>query len=790
MPIFFVTLTSDPYEFNKTYLLFFLACLALIIWLAKMVFFDRELRFRRTVLDLPIFAFLGVAVLSALFSVDHPSSIFGYFGRFGDGLIGLIPLIILYYLVINGEITIKGVLRSFLASSFVVVLMSYFAIFGVWQGINDGLVKLPQQMLDSSFNPVSAVSGGLAMFLSVVLSLTVGLFLSEEKKLWRGIPLIVLFLAVLGLLIMIDYDPSWFVILATFLFFCLFGLWKRVFQENVNRLMVPIFLIIISTLFLVPSISFRNIQYSSEATLTNRILSIQPERTLDASANLSITQGALTENVKSIFLGSGIGTFNYSFNKFKPIEFNQENIWNVDFIRSSSNILEVLITMGILGLISYSLLIGFAFLIFWFLFKNKGEFSFVLPLILTFTALVFGQLVYYQSMISAFLFWLFLALLMVAQGSFKEKVVSFRNFQELALVFNIILVVLVLTVGFFYLSTFKFYLAEINYTEALTKSQNNQEIIKKLEKVVGLNPFYPQYKISLSQAYFGQAILDLTSGSTDILRINNYITNAIAYAKGETKERIQVADEENITTAQKENRAYVLDENGYYRMDQNNIPITIKVKGAVELSPNSAAAWENLGVIYREIQGISNYALDWAIKSFEKVKELKPTDPKIHTELGKLYLIAGRNDDAKKQFDRAIEVKNDYPDVLIQEALVYEREGNFEEAVKKMKALSDRYPDYLELYFQLGRLYYNNNQINEAIEVFKNIINLVPNHANAQYSLGVAYLKQGEKNLALQCFEKVLELNPDNEDVKNKIEELKKTEETAEEIEVEEKIEF
>ena len=103
LPLFFLPFSVEFFEFNKQYLLYFLVSLAFFSWLAKMVLIDKEIRFRRSPLDIPVLAFLAVAVLSAIFSIDKNSSLFGFYGRFSDGLLTLISFGILYFLLTNNN---------------------------------------------------------------------------------------------------------------------------------------------------------------------------------------------------------------------------------------------------------------------------------------------------------------------------------------------------------------------------------------------------------------------------------------------------------------------------------------------------------------------------------------------------------------------------------------------------------------------------------------------------------------------------------------------------------------
>src|SRR3989344_7616909 len=99
IPLFFLPFSFEAFEFNKQYLLFFLVLIALFAWIGRMVLADQEFRFKRTPLDVFVIGFLFIALLSAIFSVDKGSSIFGFYGRFSNGLLGLLSFGVLYFLI-------------------------------------------------------------------------------------------------------------------------------------------------------------------------------------------------------------------------------------------------------------------------------------------------------------------------------------------------------------------------------------------------------------------------------------------------------------------------------------------------------------------------------------------------------------------------------------------------------------------------------------------------------------------------------------------------------------------
>ena len=779
LPLFFLPFSFEAFEFNKQELLFFLVSIAFFAWLAKMVLVDKEIKFRRTPLDIPVLLFLFVAVLSAIFSVDRPSSIFGFYGRFSDGLIGLLSLGMLYFLITNNAglrneklktksekpqlktkseeektlepplLSVNGILKALMWSVFFVVLISYLSIFGVWEKINASFgekIQLPPIMLQRIFNPAAGSMEGLSLFLAPILILLTTSILIGGKRRFGNIVSWFLLLAVLFLLLLIDFTPAWIVVLVSLVLFIGFSLWKRFFRENVNRLLLPIFIIVLAGMFLFIDASKFQFLISPAGNLQ-----LPKEQVLSQGQSWTIAFKSAVENIKSGFLGSGIGTFHYDFAKFKSAEFNQSPLWQVRFDRPGSNIAEILGTMGFLGIISYFLLVGLFLMMSWMFLNlklkaqnekpqpktqngNLPSTNYPLPLLMAFMALFIAQLVYYQNTVLAFFFWLILALSVVSWKSPNDtKTFSFKDFPELSLVFSVILIILGLSflTGYFFAG--RFYLADVNYKNAVMTGE-----IEKLEKAASLNPYQPHYKLVLSRAYLSRILAETQKSETqrDPVALSENAYLAITYAKNGQIGRIQV-------------------------------------KGATEQSPNRVAAWETLGMVYRDIQGVAAGSLEWGIKAFEKAVVLEPTNPVLHTELGKLYLTSGDIERAKTEFSKAKELKPDYLDSSFQMVLAYEREGNSEEAISQMESLVASEPLNTEVLFQLGRLYFNSNRTDEAISQFERIISLMPNHSNAHYSLGVAYQRKGETAKAIAEFEKVLELNPGNQNVQARLDALK-----------------
>ncbi|MBI2038654.1 MAG: hypothetical protein HYT19_01900, partial [Candidatus Nealsonbacteria bacterium] len=348
--------------------------------------YDKEIRFKQSTLDFFVLGFLGIAVLSAIFSVDKSSSLYGFYGRFNGGLIGLLSFGALYFLITNNvgkeKIEVSKLLKLFLWSAAAVVLTGYFSVFGLWGKIS-GFLPLPKLMFQKTFNLTAGSLEGLSVFLAMVIALLAGkLLVTDEKKIVK----ILLLLASLGLMVVIDFNMAWLILLASLLLTVGFSIWKRLFRKNVNRLLMPIVLMIISAIFIFYSPS---------------LLNLPKEQVLSQGISWQVGFKAAVDNVKNGFLGSGPATFFFDFAEHKPLAINQSWFWQIRFDTAGSYMAELLGTLGFVGIISYLALIGMFLLVSWFIMgsvkgalkddKEGEERNYLLPILMVFLSLLAGQ---------------------------------------------------------------------------------------------------------------------------------------------------------------------------------------------------------------------------------------------------------------------------------------------------------------------------------------------------------------------------------------------------------------
>jgi len=745
VPLFWLPFSFEAFDFNKLYLLFFLTGLGFLAWLARMIFEDKKVKFKKSPLDIFVFILLFILILSSFFSLDKISTLFGFYGRFWPNLVGIISLVVFYFLLTNNvevekkskkSISLKKILNIFLWSSLFVVIISYLSVFGVWKA----LTGLPGIMSLSAFNTIGGSIEQITIYLSFIFVFLVSYIafqkhkrdLEEEKKsLFLHYSLMIL---ILIFLIVVDFWPAFLVTGISLLLFIIFAFWKRTFKEDVNRLSLSVLFLIISLVFL-----FSN-PLSSFLGEEGLALNLPREVQLSQDVSCNVAFKSLKSNP---ILGSGISTFSYIFSKYKPDSFVQGPLWNVRFDRPSSHLAELLGTTGILGFLGYLALIAMFFIISWFV-VSLGKFSSDLkmqfPLIIALTALVIAQVVFYQNLTLAFSFWLFLGLGTIAwRKPQKEKTINFSDLPELGLIVSILFWVILLGVGLFFFNITKSYIADVYYKDYLIKPDNN---LVKLKKAVNLNDKRAVYHMALAGGYLNEISKELAKENPNDQLVEGLVLESI-----------------------KEGRR------------------------ATDLAPEMVAAKETLGSVYTRIQGLAQGALEWGIKTYKSAIESEPNNPALYTELGRLTMAGGEEDKevrmtkARSLFNKAIELKENYEPAIIQLASLDLEEDNPEKAVERLENLVSATPFSLNARFQLGRLYYSQREYDKAIRQFQNILSLVPNYSNVIFSLGLTYEAKGDIAGALSQYNKVLELNPGNEMVKRKIEELTKSDEKDEQQE-------
>jgi len=787
MPLFWLPFSFEAYEINKIYLLVFLTAMGILAWIGRMIFQDKKIVFIRTPLDFFVLGYLAIMILSVIFTKDKTSSLFGFYARFWPSLLTVVSLTGLYFLITNNVavnkainkagkkedpqtsndgkatkkeeyqsfISVRRLLNLFFISGFVANIIFIFSLFNLWNKAAQMVgVSLPPLMQNRIFNTIGSLQA-FAVFTAVMLA-TVLVYLAFESRVYEGLNeerkkkkrinsqiwLYVLAFLDLGLLIILNFLPSWLCIFLALTVFVALAFWKRMFREDVQRLSLPVFFWLIALIFL-----FVN-PIRGLLPKTSLLANLPQEAILSQKFSWQTAFYSLRENAA---LGSGLGNFHYVFAKYKPAAFLNTNLWQLRFDRAGNYVAEMLGTTGILGVLGLLILTAMFFLISYLYIKSANKektsgfaestkrildvpdnsqiqsgllFARHIPIFIAFSALFFAQFFYTQNATLGFSFWLMLSLGVVSWGrGAKEKTYSFKDFPEAGLLLSIGFWSALLAFIFLFFVMSRYYLADVAYRQYVNNPGQN---LTKLEKAAQSNGFGPTYYLALSVAYM--------------------------------QKFYEIANQQNPDVQQAATFASLA---------------TQAIKKAEDLGPNWVICAEVAGVIYRDLQAVASGSTDWAIKHFERVLQLEPLNPPALTELGKLKLAGGDKEAAKALFEKAAAMKKDYVESSLQLVLLDEAEGKQQDALARLENLVKSAPFSVEARFQLARIYYNNQEYEKAEQQALAALSIFPNHSNSLFLLGMVYEKTNRNDLALQKMEKVLELNPNNQQVKNEIAKLK-----------------
>src|SRR3990170_5317936 len=124
LPLFFLPITVEFYEFNKLILLAVIVTLGALAWALKAVL-TGKLGIRRSPFDLPVLVFWLVTLVSTIFSDSQIVSLFGQYARWHPSLFSVTVVTGLYFLVswhIN-EKTLRRLLWSLIISTTIGALL-------------------------------------------------------------------------------------------------------------------------------------------------------------------------------------------------------------------------------------------------------------------------------------------------------------------------------------------------------------------------------------------------------------------------------------------------------------------------------------------------------------------------------------------------------------------------------------------------------------------------------------------------------------------------------------------
>jgi len=177
---------------------------------------------------------------------------------------------------------------------------------------------------------------------------------------------------------------------------------------------------------------------------------------------------------------------------------------------------------------------------------------------------------------------------------------------------------------------------------------------------------------------------------------------------------------------------------------------------AIELDPNYAEAYNNLGLVFRERHQHAE-----AEHHLKQAVALNPRLANAHYNLGLLMQERVLPDEALAYYQAALEIKPDYADALYNLGAILQDRGQLEGAMASYRRALEIKPDYAEVYGNLGIVLQASGQFEEALSCYRRALAIKPGYAFAHSNLGNALKDLGQLDAAVASYRRALELKPD-----------------------------
>ena len=694
VPLFFLPLNYELFEFNKIILVYFLTILIAAAWAGRMII-QKKFIFRHTPLEIPIAVFFLSQVISTIFSLDPHTSLFGYYSRFNGGFLSLTGYLLLYFAFVSNleKGDVYRLIKSVFASGLIISIYGILEHFGhsfsclIFSGKFDTGCWV--QDVQTRVFATLGQPNWLAAYLAILIPIAIYFFITAKTKISRAYYL----LLTTGYFACLLFTGSRSGFLG--LVIALIIYWLLTFFTNRQRIKSYITLfIILNSLFLILVIIFgspfsqiNKFIYYQSFLAPKALNTREPPHPSGQGTQLEVGgtesgkirqivwKGAINVFRHYPFFGSGVETFAYSYYNFRPVEHNLVSEWDFLYNKAHNEYLNYLATTGTVGLGTYLFFIGFFITKNVIQFKNQklkvkneiqnskvnknmvpsDNFDFCLLPFALFSgwlSILVSNFFGFSVVIVSLWFYLIPALIFVLNNSqsFPAPSKPLKN-PTVPLIF------LLLVTFYLLLSVVNLWRADFFYSQGLKLTKQNEYSLayQETSKAVNLSPQEPVF------------LSELSSNTATLALVSSLQKNATAAAEL-TKGAVAFSDR------------------------------------AIKESPKNINLWKTrIKVFYT----LSTFDHNYAIKAIEATQEaikLSPTDPKLVYNLGLLYGKVGKTEQAFSTIEKAIELKPNYEEARNALALFYEDLGQNDKAIEQLKIILQGKPNDPEIMARIEKL--------------------------------------------------------------------------------------
>jgi len=717
VPLFFTGLTLQGMAFEKQIFFYFITLIGFFAWILKGIL-QGKIIIKKTPLDIPILIFLAVMLINGIFSVNKWNSFLGGYNMPVKSFVGVLFIALFYWLLVSNinKKRLKIISFSLVLSIGLVVIFAILNFFSV--NLIGGILgifgisspawatALAEQ---SGFNTIGMVSslemfiaGGMLILLGVLGGTKgeegrkgqegqegspvlregrgdYGATIATSSRIMQWVKNFIIYILLAGCLFSIFVLGSYISLislivgLGILLILCMSGLVDA--QKKIFTITSILFAVILVYIFIgKPPITLKP---------------LPTEVGLARSASWQISKETFKDKY---LLGTGMGNYGYAFNKYRPITFNDNALWNTRFSEATGLFYEAIGTVGIVGIVAFILLLlAYLGVVVYSVLGNTNQRELehestrmgadnFLYISLFAASVVFGiDLMFYLTSGTLIVFCAIIAALGMAvialnkKEYFKDFELSYNVKPEYALALSFAFICLSCAAILIFINLSKIYVADIYAKKALI-SETEELAVYRIQKAIKLNPYQGMYYQKLGDLMARLGDEEMKNDNRDLNKAQNFLTNALSMHKK-----------------------------------------------AIELMPASAFSWENLGVLSELIVRYDPTMLNEAEAAYNNAIALDPLNPALRMRIAvvqeaKADLVSAEDqavakkdfyDNARTNFLKAIELKRNLGAAYDGISRLEEKLGNLDEAIKYMSVSYQLNADNAAYPFNLGRLYYN-----------------------------------------------------------------------------------
>ena len=297
------------------------------------------------------------------------------------------------------------------------------------------------------------------------------------------------------------------------------------------------------------------------------------------------------------------------------------------------------------------------------------------------------------------------------------------------------------------------------YGEIAGKMDKYQEMMDAFNKSLALSPTYKDQINSSKSSYFSKTY------NAAVQTYNGYINIENKEGENAVKALNSVIEDFRKALIIKDDfQATRLISIAYDYLDDEENQIKYLTK-ATEISPDTALAWIDLGIFYRNKKDYEK-----ATENFKKALEAEPENINANTMYAEVLDFSGKKEEAKEAYKKAIELNPEEKAIPYNLGLVYYKDavGDDVDEKQKMEALGEAAtyfdivynldPEFKGIYDIYGLTLIYLKRFEDAETLLQEGSKYFPDAASIWTNLSVVYANLGKKTEANEAAKKATDL--------------------------------